>query len=181
MPAPPGSSLPQPNPSARRILGVDPGLRCTGWGLLVATNNEHLGGEYGVIKPPPTAPTAVRLHAIMEAVLRTIDRLQPHVVAVERPFLHNNVRTAMALGQAQAAILLAAAQHSLPVFEYAPREVKQAVSGDGNAEKSAVAEALRLRLNLAAAPQPDDASDALAVAYCHYLLAASDDPSQATQ
>ena len=93
------------------------------------------------------------------------------MVALERPFLRENVRSAMALGQAQAAAMLAVADAGLPLSEYAPREVKQAVSGDGNADKSALAQALTLQLNLDIVPTPDDASDALAIAVCHWLLA----------
>ena len=89
---------------------------------------------------------------------------------LERPFLRDNVRSAMALGQAQAAAMLAAAAAGLPLFEYAPREVKQAVSGDGNAEKAALARALAVQLDLDTVPAPGDASDALAIAACHILL-----------
>ncbi|MEE9278013.1 MAG: crossover junction endodeoxyribonuclease RuvC [Dehalococcoidia bacterium] len=155
--------------AARRILGVDPGLRTTGWGLLAMTEG-RAALTYGVIQPDPAADRPVRLRTILEGLLAAIDAHQPDAVALETPFVGANARSALALGQAQAAAMLAASQRDLPVFEYAPREVKQAVSGDGNAEKSAVAEALRLQLGLEEAPRPLDASDALAVAYCHYLL-----------
>ena len=112
----------------------------------------------------------MRLLAIREGIAAVIAEHQPLTVAIEHPFLKANVRTAVALGQAQAAVFLAAAETQLSVSEYAPREVKQAVSGDGNAEKRAVQEALRLRLNLAELDAPADAADALAVAFCHYLL-----------
>lgn len=150
------------------VLGVDPGLRVTGWALLDARESAPRI-EYGVIRPPRGAATAVRLRAITNGLLEAIDAHGPSAVAVERPFVKENMRTALALGQAQAAALLAAAWRELEVFEYAPREIKQTAAGDGGATKEAVAEALRRQLRLEAGPRPLDASDALAVAYCHLL------------
>ena len=158
-------------PPSVRVLGVDPGLRATGWGVLETTG--HLPGSaarYGVIRPPTAAPIEQRLLVIQREVAALIDEHRPAVVVLERPFLRNNVRSAMALGQAQAAAMLAAAAAGLPLFEYAPREVKQAVSGDGNAEKAALARALAVQLDLDTVPAPGDASDALAIAACHILL-----------
>jgi crossover junction endodeoxyribonuclease RuvC len=156
---------------AIRVLGIDPGLRVTGWGLLETTGNLH-GSivHFGVVRPPLKAPIEQRLLAI-ELWIRDIIRDEsPHMVAIERPFVRENVRSAMALGQAQAAAMLAVAAAGLPLFEYAPREVKRAVSGDGNADKAALAQALTVQLGLDEIPTPDDASDALAIAACHWLL-----------
>ena len=152
-----------------RVLGLDPGLRRTGWGILIVGREAQLGA-CGVIAPDPSASRPARLQTIMASLLEVIDAHEPLAVALERPFVKVNAKSALALAQAQAAAMLAAAQRDLPVFEYAPRQVKQAVTGDGNAAKGAVAEALRLRLDLAAGVAPHDASDALAVAYCHFLL-----------
>ena len=164
-----------PVPSSR-VLGIDPGLRVTGWGLLETTEPLHGSLQsntvrYGVIRPPVRAPIEQRLWTIQLGIRDIIKEHDPAAVAIERPFLRENVRSAMALGQAQAAAMCAAAAAGLPLFQYAPREVKQAVSGDGNADKSALAQALTLQLGLDTVPTPHDASDALAIAVCHWLLA----------
>lgn len=168
------------DPAAAIILGIDPGLRTTGWASLNCANGlETVIVHYGVLRPPADAPRPERLRAIHRGLGEVIAAQRPAIVAIERPFLRENVRSALALGQAQGAALLAAADAGLPVSEYAPREVKQAVSGDGDAEKSALAQVLALQLGLAAPPAPTDASDALAVAFCHWLLAGVSVPRSA--
>ena len=153
-----------------RILGVDPGLHVTGWALFVL-EGEQMGTLTGVVKPPSKSTTPQRLRAIMIEIGAVIEKHSPTVVAVEQPFVKENVRSAIALGHSQAAAFLAAAMHNLPVHEYAPREVKQAVSGDGHATKEAVAAALAMELSLDGdLPALLDETDALAIAYCHYLL-----------
>lgn len=137
-------------------------------------SDSQIGTRTGSIKLPARLDTAFRLRAIVEQLTDVIDQHHPDVVAVESPFVKSNVRAALALGRAQAAAFLAAALRDRPVFEYAPREVKLAVAGDGNADKEVVAAALALELGLelgvAAPTAPLDETDALAVAYCHYLL-----------
>lgn len=153
-----------------RILGVDPGLKVTGWALFVL-DGDQIGTLTGVVKPLPKATTPQRLRTILTELGAVIEKHSPAVVAVEHPFVKENVRSALALGHAQAAAFMAAAMHDLPVHEYAPREVKQAVAGDGHATKEAVAAALALELALdGPAPALLDETDALAIAYCHYLL-----------
>ena len=138
-----------------RVLGIDPGLRATGWGVLeTAGDLSGSAARYGVIKPPTAAPIEQRLLVIQRELAALIDEWRPAVVVLERPFVRENVRSALALGQAQAAAMLAAAAAGLPLFEYAPREVKQAVSGDGNADKSALAQALTVQLGLDAVAHP---------------------------
>ena len=134
-------------------------------------SDSQIGTRTGSIKLPARLDTAFRLRAIVEQLTEVIDQHHPDVVAVESPFVKSNVRAALALGRAQAAAFIAAALRDRPVFEYAPREVKIAVAGDGNADKEVVAAALALELGVAAPPTLLDESDALAVAYCHYLLA----------
>lgn len=153
------------------ILGVDPGLSATGWGLLDPMPDGTAQLRWSVIRPPKPAEAdlATRLAFIHDQVSDVIARHKPAALAIERPFVHRNVRSAVALGQAQAAAMMAAAKAGIPVAEYPPREVKQTVAGDGAADKQVVAQALVARLGLAELNAPSDAADALAVAYCHYL------------
>ena len=153
------------------ILGVDPGLKATGWGLIELHNDGAASLRWGTINPPNAseADLAGRLHYIHDRVTEIIERFRPVALAIERPFVHRNVRVAVALGQAQAAAMMAAAGAGIPVAEYPPREVKQTVAGDGAADKQTVAQALIVRFGLAELNASEDAADALAVAYCHIL------------
>ena len=152
-----------------RILGVDPGLNATGWGLLEIAADGTASLRWGTIRPG-NGQLSKRLHDINEEVGELIRRLDPDALAIERPFIHKNVKTAVMLGQAQAAAMIAAASCGLQVHEYPPRTVKEAVAGIGSAEKSAVKQALMTRLGLAELEAPVDAADALAVAFCHHLM-----------
>ncbi len=152
-----------------RILGVDPGLSATGWGVLEIEDAGGVHLQWGAIRPAADA-LPQRLLVIQQSLDEVIRRGRPDVVAVERPFQHRNVKTAIALGQAQAAAMLAAAMHGLAVHEYPPRTVKEAVTGLGSADKAAVQQALVTRLGLAQLEASADAADALAVAYCHHLM-----------
>lgn len=136
---------------------------------MIVQQDGQIEAQWGVIQPTRNASIAQRLGEIMDGLDATIGAHRPHVVAVERPFVKENVRAAMALGQAQAAAFIAAAHHGLDVTQYAPREVKRVVTGDGAAEKETMARALQMELALPALPEPLDAADALAVAYCHLL------------
>ncbi len=152
-----------------RILGLDPGLNATGWGLLTADSDAAVQLRWGTLRPPAVA-LAARLSWIHAELTNQIERLHPDVVAIERPFVHKNVKTAVMLGQSQAAAMIAAAAANLDVHEYPPRVVKEAVAGHGQAEKSAVKLALEARLGVGVLDASADAADALAVAYCHLLL-----------
>ena len=151
------------------ILGVDPGLNATGWGVLQIDGTGAVNLHWGTIRPPP-GELPQRLLAIGNGLADVISRYAPEVLAIERPFNHRNVRTAIALGQAQAAAMLAVAPHGLAVHEYPPRTVKETVTGSGSANKDAVSQALASRLGLAPLDASTDAADALAVAYCHLLM-----------
>ncbi len=160
-----------------RILGIDPGLNATGWGLLEISADGAAILRWGAIRPPnSTLPQ--RLHDLNRRITRLIERERPDVLAVERPFIHKNVKTAVMLGQAQAAAMIAAAAAGVPVHEYPPRSVKQAVAGLGDADKPAVKRALTTQLGLDDLPASADAADALAVAYCHHLMTAGVPPPQ---
>ncbi len=152
-----------------RILGVDPGLTATGWGLLEIDSDGTASLRWNTIQAPDGA-LAERLTYIHDQLQDVIERHRPDEVAIERPFVHKNVRTAVLLGQAQAAAMIAAASAGMAVHEYPPRQVKEAVAGLGSAEKAAVRDALIARLGLSEIDASADAADALAVAYCHYLM-----------
>lgn len=150
---------------AIRILGIDPGLNVTGWGVIAQDGARLSLIDFGVIKAPPKAPMARRLCFIFEAVEALVAVHAPHEAAVEDQFVHANPGSALKLGQARAAAMLAPARAGLPVGEYAPRLVKKAVVGAGGAEKAQVAAMIAVLLPGAKAQA--DAADALAVAICH--------------
>jgi crossover junction endodeoxyribonuclease RuvC len=151
------------------VLGVDPGLRVTGWGIVGATGEELRSLASGAIPTRQDRPPEERLHHIFRELCAVIQRWRPAEVAVENPFMGKNARSALVIGEARAVALLAAAQAGLPVRPYTPAEVKLTVAGHGRSEKTQVQEMVRLQLGLAAAPEPADAADALAVALCHHL------------
>jgi len=151
------------------VLGVDPGLRVTGWGVVVAANGDLRALASGAVGLRGKRRPEERLHHIFRELRAVIARWQPAEVAVEDPFVARNARSAFAIGEARAVALLAAAETGLPVHPYAPAAIKLAVSGYGRGDKAQVQEMVRLQLGLDAAPEPVDASDALAVALCHQL------------
>jgi len=150
------------------ILGVDPGTATTGYGLVT----EDEGGEarlvrYGAIITAPSEPMPERLLAIHREMTALIREHAPDALAIEILFFGRNVTTALTVGQARGVVLLAAAQANLPVYEYKPAEVKQAVAGYGGADKRQMQEMVRIMVGLDEIPRPDDAADAVAVAICH--------------
>jgi crossover junction endodeoxyribonuclease RuvC len=149
------------------ILGIDPGLNRTGYGLVTAAGAALELADFGTIAPPRRLSLAERLACLYDGLREVFERWQPAEVSVEEPFVALNVRSAMAIGQARAVAILAAAHARLPVFQYAPTAVKTAIAGYGRGDKAQVQEVVRLQLGLREAPQPADASDALAIAICH--------------
>lgn len=150
------------------VIGIDPGTATTGYGLVL----ENAAGDlqvvdYGAILTPAALPMAERLLALYQRLNELILLHRPHSGAVEKLFFQRNVRTALSVGQGRGVVLLALAQHGLPVGEYTPLEVKQAVVGYGGAEKRQVQHMVRALLDLPEIPKPDDAADALAIAICH--------------
>ena len=154
------------------ILGIDPALTCTGYGLLRADGNRYEAIDFGAISPPPQAPIAERLLRIHEALSDVIRDSRPDEVAVE-DFIVGHVRAAVAVGEARAAALLAAAEAGLSTALYKPSEVKQFVTSYGRGGKDQVAMMVQALLNLSQPPEPADAADALAVALCHTLKRAA--------
>ena len=151
-------------------MGFDPGTARLGYGV-IASDPDPRAIDYGIIATDAGLSIAQRLVEIHEAVTELIQVFRPDAVAVERLFFAQNVTTAMTVGQARGVVLLAAAQRGLPVAEYAPSEVKQAVVGYGKADKRQIQEMVRIMLGLEAVPRPDDAADALAIAICHVQVA----------
>jgi crossover junction endodeoxyribonuclease RuvC len=149
-----------------KILGIDPGTAALGYGIVERTGARMRGVDYGVLETSPDLPLSERLLAIHSLVTELIELHRPDVVAVERIFFSRNVQTAMAVGQARGVVLLAAAQHGLPVSEATPNEVKSAIAGYGAADKAQVQRMVQLVLGLRDLPTPDDAADALAIAVC---------------
>lgn len=151
------------------ILGIDPGTRVTGWGLVALVSGEPEGRESGVIAPKASWPLEQRLLHIFSELRDIITVHDPDQVAVEEPFVGESVRSAMAVGEARTVAILAGTLAGLPISHYPPARVKQTVAGNGRGDKEQVREMLRLHLGLQSAPDDLNASDALAVALCHAL------------
>ena len=150
------------------VLGIDPGTASTGYGVVIETGS----GDYellacGVIRTGPEQPMHLRLREIFLDIQQLIREFQPHEVAVEELFFGRNVTTAITVGQARGAALLAAALADLPLTEYTPATIKQALTGYGNADKFQMQAMVRQLLDLDEAPHPDDAADGVAIALCH--------------
>ena len=152
-----------------RSLGIDPGTAITGWGVVEQDQNgqDLVLIEYGVITTPAKTPLPDRLKTIYSELQTIIQNFQPETSAIESLFFSRNTTTALSVGHARGVAMLALANADLPIAEYKPLEVKQAISGYGGAEKGQVQRMVKLLLNLDDIPRPDDAADALAVAICH--------------
>lgn len=148
------------------ILGVDPGLADTGFGLVLQEGNRLKMINYGTIKTKVKSPIEVRLKKIYYSLNKLIKKFKPKIIGVEKLFFCKNSKTAMAVGQARGVILLSAAQNNLAVKEFTPLEIKLALTSYGRAEKNQVQQMVRAILSLKQIPKPDDAADALAIAIC---------------
>ena len=152
--------------NAIRILGLDPGLRRTGWGLIVVESSRLSHVAHGVICPPDKLDLAERLLFLFDGITAVIDEHRPHEAAVEETFVNTNPQSTLKLGQARAAAMIAPARAGLPVAEYAARYVKKAVVGTGAADKDQIAFMVARLLPNCGAPTAD-AADALAIAITH--------------
>ncbi len=150
-----------------RILGIDPGLAIVGFGFVDKEGNKLTPVQYGSIQTKAHTPEEERLRDVYESMVQLIDKYKPDQVGVEKLYFSRNVTTALPVAQARGVLLLAAVQKGIPIAEYTPMMVKQAVVGYGKAEKKQVQEMVKLLLKLSAVPKPDDVADALAVAICH--------------
>jgi crossover junction endodeoxyribonuclease RuvC len=150
------------------VIGIDPGTATTGYGLVQESEDGSLSAvDFGVIVTPAEMPMPERLLALYRRIKEIILLHHPQSGAVEKLFFQRNVRTALSVGQGRGVVLVALAEAGVPVMEYTPLEVKQAIAGYGGADKNQVQQMVRALLGLAEVPQPDDAADALAVAICH--------------
>jgi len=146
------------------VLGIDPGTAALGYGIVEATAGRLRAVDHGCLVTTPDHTLPERLLAVHALVDELIELHRPRIVAVERLFFSRNAQTAFAVGQARGVVLLAAAQHGVPVREATPSEVKSAIAGYGAADKQQVGQMVRIVLGMAEVPRPDDAADALAVA-----------------
>ena len=149
------------------ILGIDPGFAIVGFGVLEAQGPRARLLACGAVTTPAGEPLPARLRQIADDLDSLLEQFRPDAMAVEELFFNNNVTTGIGVAQARGVILLCAERAGVPIFEYSPSQVKQAVAGYGKAEKRQVMEMTRRLLNLKAVPKPDDAADAVAIALCH--------------
>jgi len=149
------------------VLGIDPGLLQTGYGLIKVGPNKNQVIDYGTISPNSKDKLALRLFAIFNDLISIIDQYKPSIMAIEEVFYGKNVKSALLLGHARGVSMICAAKYNIPVFEYSARKVKQSITGNGNAHKSQIKFMIMKELNLKQFNAPIDASDALAIALCH--------------
>ncbi|MFH1661585.1 MAG: crossover junction endodeoxyribonuclease RuvC [Candidatus Falkowbacteria bacterium] len=148
------------------ILGIDPGIADTGYGIIKKEGDKLLCLDYGSIKTRAGERLPDRLEIINKKLDKIIKKYNPNLISVEELFFCNNAKTAIIVGQARGVVLLTAKQNNVPITEFTPLQVKQAVSAYGKASKLQVQKMVKLLLNLEEIPKPDDASDALAIAIC---------------
>ena len=149
------------------ILGIDPGFAIVGFGLVEADRGRQRLVQCGAITTPAGEPLPARLLRIADDMELLLEQFKPQAMAVEELFFNNNITTGIGVAQARGVILLSAERRGVPIYEYTPSQVKQAVVGYGKAEKRQVMDMTRRLLNLKAVPKPDDAADAVAIALCH--------------
>lgn len=153
-----------------RIIGVDPGTGILGFGVVDARQSKFQMVTGGVIRTPAHTPLEERLETIYDGLVEIISEAKPDAMSIEKLFFARNVTTAMAVAQARGVAMLAGRKNGLAVAEYTPLQIKQTITGYGQADKRQVQEMVKLQLNLAQIPKPDDAADALAAAITHALM-----------
>lgn len=150
-----------------RILGIDPGTGILGWGIIERRESKIIPLKYGCVRTPANTPLPERLFHIYESLCDIIEKNKPNAVSVEDLFFFKNQKTVMSVAQARGVAIICAKIAGLPVFEYTPLQVKQALTGYGRADKAQMQEMVRLTCKLKECPKPDDAADALAIAITH--------------
>tara|TARA_B100000959_G_scaffold193627_1_gene202509 strand:- start:116 stop:589 length:474 start_codon:yes stop_codon:yes gene_type:complete len=148
-------------------MGIDPGLINTGYGIILFKDKKKEILDFGIISPSKEAPLAQRLNTIYLDICSIISKYQPDCLSVEEVFYSNNIKTTLKLGQARGAVLIAAAQSNLGIYEYSARKIKLSLTGNGNSNKEQVKYMVSNTLKVDMSEYKDDASDALAAALCH--------------
>jgi crossover junction endodeoxyribonuclease RuvC len=149
------------------VIGIDPGLATVGFGVIRIERNTITPVSYGCIRTAAEKQSPERLLEIYTEVTALFEKYSPEAVAVEKLFFNRNVTNAMGVSEARGVIFLAAQQKHIPVFEYTPLQVKQAITGSGRADKRQMQGMIKRLLNLNETPKPDDAADGLSIALCH--------------
>jgi crossover junction endodeoxyribonuclease RuvC len=150
-----------------RILGIDPGIGRTGWGVVDIEGTKLTAQGFGCIETPKEHAIGERLESLYNELLIIMDEYHPEALGIEELFFNTNVSTALVVGQARGVVFLAATQRKLPIGVYTPLQVKMAVTGYGRAGKAQVGQMVKSLLHLSAIPKPDDTADALAIALTH--------------
>ncbi len=150
-----------------RILGIDPGYAIVGYGVIEFSGGRYYPIDYGAVTTDADTPFPKRLQQIYNGLVSVIIKNDPDAMSIEKLYFQNNQKTAIAVAEARGVILLAAQNNNIPISEYTPLQVKQAVTGYGKAQKPQVMEMTRRLLKLEKVPKPDDTADALAMAICH--------------
>jgi crossover junction endodeoxyribonuclease RuvC len=149
------------------VLGLDPGVATTGYGVLRYLGSKFHLIDYGTIKTLPKTPFSTRLKEISDQLSSIIQKYSPETIAIEELFFTNNAKTAIAVAQARGVLILTSEQHNIKTHGYTPPQIKLSVCGYGKAEKKQVQYMVKKILNMTEIPKPDDAADALAIAICH--------------
>lgn len=150
-----------------RILGIDPGIAIVGYGVVDKEGNAYKTIAYDAVTTRAHTPLEQRLEKVYTGINEIIKMYKPDAMSIEELFFNNNAKTALTVGQARGVIILAAVQNNIPVYEYTPLQVKQALTGYGRASKSQIQQMMKSMLALTEIPKPDDVADALAIAVCH--------------
>ena len=151
------------------ILGIDPGLGTTGYGIISNINNNLVLVDFGTIKTSTKDPLSIRLKIIFDNISNLIDKYKPSIFSIEEIFYSNNVKSSLLLGHARGTAIVAASIKDLIIYEYSAKKVKQSLTGNGNAHKDQVNFMVSQLLKLSERPRSNDASDALAIAICYVL------------
>ena len=149
------------------VLGIDPGLRKTGFGVLSVSNDKPKLIDYGIIEPNKDEKISKRLFTIYNDINQLVEMFCPNIFSIEDIFYGRNVKSALLLGQARGIAMLCAAKHDIPVFEYSAKKVKKAITGNGNADKTQLQYMIKQIFKLKQVPTPLDASDAIGIALCY--------------
>lgn len=150
-----------------RIIGIDPGTRVTGYGIIEVIDNRYEVIDFGCIKPSPKNKLTDRYYTLHNDLCLLIERYKPDTLVVETQYVHKNPQSAIKLGMARGVAIIAGKKYGLAIYEYSPTKAKRAVVGNGGASKQQVQQMVKVLLGLKELPQPEDAADALSLAICH--------------